>query len=582
MTIRYRTGALLCAAALAGCGGGGGASSPSLPAASAPARATAKVQFSITVPAATGAPYRTIRPKLGATRRPAYVSPGTTMIEVLLVPSGGGAPTPLGSATIAAPGSGTTQGVTVSAPVGSDTFEIQLLDGTGHLLSDGQATATIGYGQPNQVAVTALGVPAYVTMSPSTVTPPLDGQSHTIPLNVSVYDADGYPIAGTFASSLTLGLQGPVNDYTLSTTTLASASDAASATVTFDGTQTAPVRIFVLGVAKAFAAATTFRGGALPTGNALLAVDTTGAVSRVDARTYAVSTVGSATAGGAAFTSATALAASPDGHEALIGRSDGQLAYYDGAQKTITGTLNTGEASVLALAFEDTPSVAWVLTTTTGGGYAVVPIQIGTGGVTGALVGAPSTLPSSAQRCGALSPVSYGGGVAVACTDATYDFVPGGSWSSTAPGTAALAQQTLGSMLLGAAYNGTTYSGLVGFNVGGSALTQAATYPSANGSPIALDTTSQIVYAGVYNGVAAYDVSPGATGGTLGTATLGTQPVAIADYPGLYGGTQPVLGDATVWAAESTGSVAVITTTNFSVAKTVSVGSSLTGIGFVP
>ncbi len=136
----------------------------------------ASVQFQIAIPAATQA----------QALKPAYVSASTKSAAVVVSP--GSTTTIINCTTLTCSG-------TVLAPIGSDTFTVNLYDGTngtGNLLSTGSLTQTIGY-QNNTVSVTFNGVVAslVVSLSPTSVTV---GTSATVGLTVNALDSDGNTI----------------------------------------------------------------------------------------------------------------------------------------------------------------------------------------------------------------------------------------------------------------------------------------------------------------------------------------------------------------------------------------------------
>ncbi|HTU70890.1 MAG TPA: hypothetical protein VMF11_11290 [Candidatus Baltobacteraceae bacterium] len=171
-------------ALLAGCGGGG--STPSLPVQSVASPApqptqqspqSVKVSFNIIVPTASGA---------SARRVPNYVSASTKSASIAV---GSAMPTTV-NCTATCSG-------TVSAPVGSDTFTVNLYDatnGTGNVLSTGALTQTIVANTANSVNVTFNGVVASLSIvlgaSGTAGTPAL------IPVSVNALDADGNTIVG--------------------------------------------------------------------------------------------------------------------------------------------------------------------------------------------------------------------------------------------------------------------------------------------------------------------------------------------------------------------------------------------------
>ncbi|HUA10021.1 MAG TPA: hypothetical protein VMA98_12215, partial [Candidatus Acidoferrales bacterium] len=172
------------AALLAGCGGGGSTRGlPALPTGSPAPQSTQQktqdvsVSFTIIVPTASGAKLR---------RVPNYVSASTKSATIAV-----------GSATPATVNCTTTCSGTVSAPVGSDTFTVNLYDatnGTGSLLSTGTLTQTIVAGQANSVNVTFNGVVASLAVAIANVVSP--GTAGSVGVTVNALDADGNTIVG--------------------------------------------------------------------------------------------------------------------------------------------------------------------------------------------------------------------------------------------------------------------------------------------------------------------------------------------------------------------------------------------------
>jgi sugar lactone lactonase YvrE len=201
--LRYCATVTAVALLFTGCSGG---TSPNiaLPAAS-PATAPqatkhVNVTLSIAIPAAS----------TSQVKRPAYVSSATQSATAAVTQGGGsaGAPTTIDCNTTALTCSGT-----VSAPVGSDTFVVNLYSGTngsGSLLSTGTATQTIVAGQANSVSLTFDGVVASIVASfPND--PHISGSQssgYTIvgaapyTLTVSALDASGETIVGPGAPTL--------------------------------------------------------------------------------------------------------------------------------------------------------------------------------------------------------------------------------------------------------------------------------------------------------------------------------------------------------------------------------------------
>jgi len=180
-----RTLALVAIAALlTGCGGGG--SMPGVvtrPLAQATAQPSPKapqdvsVSFTIIVPTASGAHAR---------RVPNYVSASTKSATIAV-----------GSATPTIVNCTTTCSGTVSAPVGSDTFTVNLYDATnagGSLLSTGTLTQTIVANTANSVNVTFNGVVASLAVAIANVVSP--GTAGSVGVTANALDADGNTIVG--------------------------------------------------------------------------------------------------------------------------------------------------------------------------------------------------------------------------------------------------------------------------------------------------------------------------------------------------------------------------------------------------
>jgi hypothetical protein len=126
--------------------------------------------------------------------RPAYVSSATQSATITVTPSGGstGSPTAINCNTTSLTCSGS-----VSAPVGSDTFTVNLYSGTnggGNLLSTGTVTQTIVAGQANSVNVTFNGVVASLSVTIGAAT--MGTAATAIPVTVNALDAAGNVIVG--------------------------------------------------------------------------------------------------------------------------------------------------------------------------------------------------------------------------------------------------------------------------------------------------------------------------------------------------------------------------------------------------
>ncbi len=229
--IRRLTAATFLVALLSGCGGGGS----SVPQTSPTAAGNANAVISISVPApASGLPS-------AKQRSPQYVSMNTQSVSVAV---NGGTPVIANvaansSSCTAASGGGRTCSVTVTAPIGTDTFTEILYastNGTGTPLSQNQTTATIVAGKSNVVSMTLDGVVASIALALSNATP-AQGTAASIPLTVTTEDASGAAIIGNdpFTSAITLTDSDKSGATTLSKTTLSSPADASGLTVAYTG-----------------------------------------------------------------------------------------------------------------------------------------------------------------------------------------------------------------------------------------------------------------------------------------------------------------------------------------------------------
>jgi len=207
---------LLVTGLLVGCAGPG--PNPSVPATAALPQAIAR--FIISIPA----------DKL----RAKYVSTATASVSIKLV----------GNETVptivdVTPGQGPYT-VNFRANAGRNSFDFNLYDntgGTGNLLSTTQVGVTLTAGQANVVPITTLGVPASILLQvgsvPSDATP-LIGASAAPALSVTVKDAAGKIITGTYNTAITLNSSGVTNGAAvLSTTTVP--NDATAVTINYNG-----------------------------------------------------------------------------------------------------------------------------------------------------------------------------------------------------------------------------------------------------------------------------------------------------------------------------------------------------------
>ncbi|HEY9180783.1 MAG TPA: hypothetical protein VIO32_08680, partial [Candidatus Baltobacteraceae bacterium] len=211
--------------ALAACGGGSssGPSGAVLPAAK---QSTALLTVSIPAKSTAG---RALR----------YVSPNAQSLTVAV---NGAAPAATANIT---PGSGgcTTSGgattcqVSVTAPVGNDTFAIVLYSGTngsGSALASSTVTADISASGSTPLNVTLNGVVSTIAILLATNAPPI-GTPASIPVTVVAKDASGATIIspGAYAPAIALTNSDTSGHATLSTTTVNDPSVAV--TLNYDG-----------------------------------------------------------------------------------------------------------------------------------------------------------------------------------------------------------------------------------------------------------------------------------------------------------------------------------------------------------
>jgi hypothetical protein len=226
--------ALILCMLFSGCGGGGGNSSlPQTHTPTAPG-GNQSVVVSITIPPATSG-------TAAAKRKPLYVSANTQSAAIAV---NGGTPvvanlSASSSSCAVATGGGRTCSVTVSAPVGTDTFSETLYantTGTGAPLSQNSTSYTIVAGKSNVINMTLEGVVNSIALTLANGTPTL-GIATSIALTVTIEDASGATIIGSdpFTNPITLTDSDTSGATTLSKTTVASPADAAALTVAYTG-----------------------------------------------------------------------------------------------------------------------------------------------------------------------------------------------------------------------------------------------------------------------------------------------------------------------------------------------------------
>lgn len=196
--------------ALAACGGGGSSPVPS----AASGQHSSSALFNISIPTNST-----------SARSPHYVSPNTQSLTIAV---NGAAPSVTQNVTSSSGGcslSGNTIAcsVSVSAPVGSDTFTVVLYSGTnagGSKLATGSVTAAIA-SAPTSVDITLDGVVDSVAISLANSSP-YAGSPATIPVTVTAKDASGATIIapGGYSPAITLTDSDASGHTSLSTTSV--------------------------------------------------------------------------------------------------------------------------------------------------------------------------------------------------------------------------------------------------------------------------------------------------------------------------------------------------------------------------
>jgi hypothetical protein len=198
--------ALLALTALAGCGGGSSApASPPAQGSIAPQGSMATSQFLIAVPARATS-------SSAAARTPSFVSSATQSVTITLTTVGGNPVTPVSvTANVNAASCAPASPCTIEGPPSPSTqnaqFTITTFDqqnGAGNQLDTNTASITPVTGQANTVAVTLKGIPKsiLVTGVPAAFNAGVGSQTAT--LTVTVKDAAGQTITGTYASAVSV------------------------------------------------------------------------------------------------------------------------------------------------------------------------------------------------------------------------------------------------------------------------------------------------------------------------------------------------------------------------------------------
>lgn len=262
--------AALAGIALSACGGGGGSAAsggpPPVPTPTPGPPATVNIAIVIPPPPGTSS----------ARRAPHYVSPATATISISV--NGGAAQTfavSSGSPCSSPPaGSGTCRVFGISAPSGSDTFAVTLLDASNHVLSQGSTTATIVPNTTNTLSITFDGVVASLAIALPNPPPP-QGSPARMLVSLLPRDADGYTIVGAPGAlpSITVSDADTSSATTLylgTDTTCANAAGPSGSTVTAtqSGTQYTPVCLAYTGAALPNGATLTATTSGVPSATA--------------------------------------------------------------------------------------------------------------------------------------------------------------------------------------------------------------------------------------------------------------------------------------------------------------------------
>ena len=168
-------------AIVTGCGGSGSGATPPAAPAHGTTTQTVVVHFTLTVPAATAN---------AKTRRPSYLP--ATAKSVAVAVNGG---TPQTTALT----SGSTQTIAVTAPLGTDAFDVTIIGTSGKPVSHAAASFTVQLNGANAFALTLLAVVAAATVDPATIDPPYGTALPNVTIGLtSATDADGNAIGPPF------------------------------------------------------------------------------------------------------------------------------------------------------------------------------------------------------------------------------------------------------------------------------------------------------------------------------------------------------------------------------------------------
>jgi hypothetical protein len=207
---------------LAACSGGGSGSSPEPTGGS-----IVSGSLSLAIPAKSAA--------RANGRRPHFISPSVASVSIAVtgIPQNVVADVGPTSPNCTSTTTGRTCSVAVQAPTGSASLTATLYDkagATGNVLGQGTATASIA--ADFNVSISVAGVPGAIVLA-TAVTSFVAGTAASTPLVVTVNDADGNTITGTYKNPITLANSDTTGAFSLSATSVA--SSAQTVTLNYNG-----------------------------------------------------------------------------------------------------------------------------------------------------------------------------------------------------------------------------------------------------------------------------------------------------------------------------------------------------------
>ncbi len=255
MNKRYLGG--LVALALAGCSGNSTPAIAPLPVVTPVPVSSTPIPASTPTPGATSAPQGSVKFTIAVpapaavssrARKPAYISPATGSIRIVLVsPTSAAAPT---VAPVAYGASGCTSDktqplsctLTVNAPAGADdSFAITTYassDGSGAVLAQGAVSTAVDPTNPPTIPLSLNGVVSSVGITPARIHAAPGSAPQAFTVSVTARDASGAVIVGSddFASPVSLAITNdPSHALTLSSTSL---TRPGQLTLTYDSSKT--------------------------------------------------------------------------------------------------------------------------------------------------------------------------------------------------------------------------------------------------------------------------------------------------------------------------------------------------------